>query len=56
MMKIGRGYNGGWYLVFHNEEDASKYHWLFHKILRMDICCYAGVYNAYAIIDRECKW
>ena len=41
-MKIGKGINGGWYLVFNDEEEADKYSWILKKILRRHRKCYGG--------------
>lgn len=54
-MRIGRGFKGGWYLVFKDSDHAWRYYWLFGKILRMRLICFGELDNGYAIWDREYK-
>lgn len=46
-MKIRRGFAGGFYVVFRDEEEADKWRWLFWGILRRSSTCFGGFFNAY---------
>lgn len=47
-MRITKGYQGNILFVFKDEYHASKYSWLFIKLLRMNWICADGYYNGFS--------
>jgi hypothetical protein len=48
-MQIKRGYQGGLFIVFRDEHEATKWEWLFWKILRRRWDCFGGYFNAFRL-------
>lgn len=46
-MKIKTGLSGQLLVVFPNQDDATRWEWLFHSIFRMHRCCAGRYDNAY---------
>jgi len=49
-MKLKRGYAGGLYIVFKDEEAADNWAWLFWNVLKRRYSCFNGYNNAFKLI------
>lgn len=48
-MRLKKGWDGHWFLVFKNEDHLHEWFWLFGFILRRPICCFDGYLNAFKL-------
>lgn len=46
-MRLKKGWNGHWFLVFETEDDLTKWLWLFSRILHRPVACFGGYCNAF---------
>lgn len=49
-MNIKRGIDGRYYAVFADEDSATRWAWLFAKVLRRDWASFGGFFNAFRLI------
>ena len=48
-MKVRKGVDGGWFVVFPSNLEAERWEWLFLRILRRPISCFGQYENAYRL-------
>ena len=46
-MKLSKGHDGHYYIVFPDSYCASKWEWLFVGLFSMRVCCFGQYENAF---------